>query len=77
MPVRFPKLLEDLNYYHKDDFWLSNFEMETAAYYALGRMMGHEVQSVSAVLANRIKNRVAKNPAKVVDGLIKKVLDRL
>ena len=27
VPVRFPKLLEDLNYYHKDDFWLSNFEM--------------------------------------------------
>lgn len=77
VPIRFPKLLEDLNYYHKDDFWLSNFEMETAAYYALGRMMGHEVQSVSAVLANRIKNRVAKNPIKVVDALIKKVLDRL
>ena len=77
IPVRFPRLLEDLNYYHKDDFWLSNFEMETAAYYAFGRMMGHEVQSVSAVLVNRIKNRIAKNPAKVVDGLIKKVLDRL
>jgi uridine phosphorylase len=77
IPIRFPKLLEDLNYYHKDDFWLSNFEMETAAYFAFGRMMGHEVQSVSAVLANRIKNRVVKDPGKVVDGLIRKVLDRL
>jgi uridine phosphorylase len=77
VPVRFPRLLEDLNYYHKDGFWLSNFEMETAAYYAFGRMMGHEVQSVSAVLANRIKNRVAKDPGKVVDGLIRKVLERI
>ena len=77
VPVRFPKLLEDLNYYHKDGFWLSNFEMETASYFAFGRMMGHEVQSVSAVLVNRIRNRVAKDPGKVVDGLIRKVLDRI
>jgi uridine phosphorylase len=77
IPVRFPKLLEDLNYYHKDDFWLTNFEMETSAYYAFGRMMGHEVQSVNAIVANRIKNRVARDPNKVVDSLIRKVLDRL
>jgi uridine phosphorylase len=76
-PVRFPKLLEDLNYYHKDDFWLSNFEMETSAYFAFGRMMGHDVQSVSAVVANRIKNRVSKDPHKVVDAMIRKVLDRI
>jgi uridine phosphorylase len=76
-PVRFPKLLEDLNYYHKDDFWLSNFEMETSAYFAFGRMMGHEVQSVSAVIANRIKNKVTKDPHKVVDAMIRKVLERI
>jgi len=77
IPSRYPKLLEDLNYYHKDDFWLTNFEMETSAYYAFGRMMGHEVQSVNAILVNRIKNRVARDPNKVVDSLIRKVLDRL
>lgn len=77
LPIRFPRLLEDLNYYHKDDFWLTNFEMETSAYYAFGRMLGHEVVSANAILANRIKNRVAKDPNKVIDSLIKKVLDRL
>jgi uridine phosphorylase len=77
LPIRYPKLLEDLNYYHKDDFWLTNFEMETSAYYAFGRMMGHEVQSVNAILANRVKNRVARDPGKVVDSLIRKVLDRI
>lgn len=77
IPVRYPRLLEDLNYYHKDDFWLTNFEMETAAYYAFGKMMGHEVQSVSAILANRIKNRVARDPGKIIDSLIRKVLDRI
>jgi uridine phosphorylase len=77
LPIRFPQLLEDLNYYHKNDFWLTNFEMETAGYYALGRMLGHEVVSVNAIIANRIKNKFSKNPTKVVESLIEKVLDRI
>ena len=77
LPIRFPKLLEDLNYYHKGEFWLTNFEMETAGYYALGRMLGHEVLSVNAIIANRIKNKFSKNPTKVVESLIEKILDRI
>ncbi len=77
LPIRFPRLLEDLNYYHKGDFWLTNFEMETSAYYAFGRLLGHEVLSANAIIANRIKNKFAKDPNKVVEGLIKKVLDRI
>lgn len=77
LPLQFPKLLDDANYYHKDDFWLTNFEMETSAYYAFARMLGHEAISVNAVIANRIKNKFSKNPTKVVDALIKKVLDRV
>jgi uridine phosphorylase len=77
IPIRFPKLLEDLNYYHKGDFWLTNFEMETAGYYAMGRLLGHEVLSVNAIIANRIKNKFSKNPNKVIESLIQKVLDRI
>jgi len=77
LPLRFPKLLEDLNYYHYDDFWLTNFEMETSAYYAFARMLGHEALSINAVIANRMKNKFSKNPTKVIDSLIKKVLDRI
>jgi len=72
-----PKLLEKLNYYHKNGFWLTNFEMETAGYYALGKMLGHEVMSANAIIANRIKNKFSKNSTKVIDSLIKKVLERL
>jgi uridine phosphorylase len=79
IPIRFPKLLEDLNYYHNksSDFWLTNFEMETAGYYGMGRMLGHEVLSVNAIIANRMKNKFSKDPNKVVEALIKKVLDRI
>lgn len=76
-PIRYPKLIEDLNYYHKGDFWLTNFEMETAGYYAMGRLLGHEVISVNAILANRIKNKFSRNPNKIIESLIEKVLERL
>jgi uridine phosphorylase len=77
IPIRFPHLIEDLNYYHKGDFWLTNFEMETSGYYAMARLLGHEVLSANAIVANRIKNKFVKNPNKVVEGLIQKVLERI
>lgn len=77
IPIRYPNLLEDLNYYNKGNFWLTNFEMETSAYYAFGRLLGHEVLSANAIIANRIKTKFSKDPQKIVDGLIKKVLDRI
>ena len=72
-----PKLLEDLNCFHYNDFWLTNFEMETAAYYALATMLGHEMLSVNAIIANRIKEEFTTNSQQIVDDLIVKVLDRL
>jgi uridine phosphorylase len=77
LPIRFPSLLEDLNYFHKGDFWLTNFEMETSAYYAFGKLLGHEVLSANAIIANRMKTKFSKDPHKVVDSLIRKVLDRI
>jgi uridine phosphorylase len=77
IPARYPKLLEELTYFHtkNSEFWLTNLEMETAAYYALGRMLGHEVISLNAIIANRVKNKFSKKHTKTVDDLIKKVLD--
>ena len=77
IPIRFPRLMEELNYYHKGDFWLTNFEMETAAYYAMARLLGHEALSVNAIIANRVKNKFSKNPNKIVESLIEKVLERI
>jgi uridine phosphorylase len=76
---KLPKLLDELNYYHNksNDFWLTNFEMETAGYYAMARLLGHEVLSVNAIIANRIKGKFSKDPDKVIDSLIKKVLERI
>lgn len=75
--IRFPTLMEDLNYFHKKDFWLTNFEMETAGYYGLARILGHEILSVNAIIANRVKNKFSKNPNKITEALIQKVLERI
>ena len=77
LPLRHPQLVRDLSQFHQGDFWLTNFEMETAAYYALAKLMGHEMLSLNAVIANRSKEEFSKNYTKVVDELIKTTLDRL
>ena len=79
VPIKFPKLLEDLNYYHykPTNFWLTNFEMETAGYYALGRLLGHEILSVNAIIANRIRNEFSPQPLKAVESLVHHVIERL
>lgn len=77
LDLRLPRLLEDLNCFHHEGFWLTNFEMETAAYYALATMLGHEMLSVNAIIANRIKKKFSTNSQKVIDSLILKVLNRL
>ena len=62
-------MLEDLSKYRikSNDFRLTNFEMETAGYYAMARLLGHEVLSVNAIIANRVKSKFSKDPNKVID----------
>ncbi|MEO9965219.1 MAG: nucleoside phosphorylase [Reichenbachiella sp.] len=72
-----PDLMDNLNQYRKGDFRLTNFEMETAGYYAMGRLLGHEVLSLNAILANRITNEFSSEPGNVVDELIHKTLERI
>jgi len=72
-----PDFLNELIYFNDGDFWLTNFEMETAAYYGLGALMGHEMLSLNVIIANRIKKKFSKNYNISVDKLIKIVLDRI
>ena len=50
---RFEQLIERLAALRVEGRYLTNFEMETAGYYALGELLGHEVLSLNAILANR------------------------
>jgi uridine phosphorylase len=50
---RFEQLIERLAALRVEGRYLTNFEMETAGYYALGELLGHEVLSLNAILVNR------------------------
>lgn len=78
-PIRYPDLLENLKKYTNKEktFRATNFEMETAGYYALGRLLGHEVLSTNAIIANRSKKKFSSNPDAVVDRLIRNVLEKV
>ncbi|WP_035560263.1 nucleoside phosphorylase [Hymenobacter sp. IS2118] len=56
------------------EFRLDNFEMETAGYYSLGRLLGHEMLSLNAIVANRATGEFAENAAAVVDAMIERTL---
>ncbi|MCR5886359.1 nucleoside phosphorylase [Hymenobacter sp. J193] len=81
LDLRMPDLIQQFQRfrYHsaEGEFRLTNFEMETAGYYALGRMLGHEVVSLNAIVANRATGEFATNAEQVVNDLIQKTLDRL
>ncbi|KAA9339662.1 phosphorylase [Hymenobacter busanensis] len=81
LALRYPDLLERLRSVQYSNaegtFRLTNFEMETAGYYALGRMLGHEVVSLNAIVANRATGEFAERPDQVVNDLIAKTLERL
>lgn len=75
--IRFKKIIEKMQYFHEEDVWITNLEMESAGYYAFGKVLGHQMLSLNAIIANRVTNEFAKDSNKVIDGLIKKVLDRI
>ncbi|WP_439482114.1 nucleoside phosphorylase [Cyclobacterium plantarum] len=55
----------------------SNFEMETAGYYAMGRLLGHETISLNAIIANRITKNVSSSPEELMERLIAVVLEKI
>jgi uridine phosphorylase len=79
--VRLHPKVQDLltayrNFRH-EDFRISNFEMETSGYYAMGELLGHRVLSVSAIVASRVNDVFSSNPGAVVEKAIRMVLDTI
>lgn len=77
LPIRNPNLLDQLSAFRMGPFLLSNFEMETSAYFAFAGMMGHHAASVNAIIANRATRDFSKDPKVVIDALIRRVVERI
>lgn len=72
---RFNQMIERLCELQVDGKRLTNFEMETAGYYALGKLLGHETLSLNAIVANRPLKKFDFDPERTVDTLIRKALE--
>ena len=56
---------------------MTNLEMETAAIYGLGKLLGHHCLSLNAIIANRASGTFSEDPYKAVDELIAYALGKL
>ena len=70
-----PALIDRLTEFRFGQHRITNFEMETSAIYGLGKMMGHQCLSISAIVANRVKKEFSKDGGAAVENLIKKSLE--
>lgn len=70
-----PALIDRLTEFRFGQHRITNFEMETSAIYGLGKMMGHQCLSISAIVANRVKKEFSKDGGAAVENLIRKSLD--
>jgi uridine phosphorylase len=72
--IRNPDLINRLTHFTYGQHRITNFEMETAAIYGLGRLLGHHCLSISAIVANRVQKTFSKKGNALMEGLIEHCL---
>lgn len=69
-----PELIDRLTGFTYGPHRITNFEMETAGIYGLGRMLGHYCLSLSAIIANRVQKQFSRDGNAAVERLIQETL---
>jgi uridine phosphorylase len=69
-----PELIDRLTGFVYGPHRITNFEMETAGIYGLGKILGHSCLSLSAIVANRVEKQFSKDGNAAVEGLIRETL---
>jgi len=70
-----PELIDNLTRFEFGQHRITNFEMETAGIYGLGKALQHNCLSLSAMIANRIHKNFSVDALGLVEKLIKKTLE--
>jgi uridine phosphorylase len=70
-----PGLVDRLTDFTFGQHRITNFEMETAGIYGLGKLLGHHCLSLSAIVANRVKKEFSRDGNAAVEELIRKTLE--
>jgi uridine phosphorylase len=75
--LAFPDFNRKLMDFEYLNFKILNFEMETSALYALGRLLGHKTLTICVAIANREKKVYAKNYKDAMNELIEILLSKI
>lgn len=73
----YPDLIDNFSKFRYKDYYTTNLEMETSALYGLGTLLGHQICTVCAVVANRINRTFSPDGHKAVEELIKFALQKI
>ncbi|MEN8223888.1 MAG: nucleoside phosphorylase [Bacteroidota bacterium] len=73
----YANLNERISAFRYKEHRIINFEMETSALYAMGKMLGHHTLTVCTILANRMSETYSKDPKQTITKLIHLILERL
>lgn len=76
-PARSSTFLDDLSQLNHEGLQVTNLEMETAGMFGMSAILGHEVISLNAILANRVRQTFSAQPKQLVEKLIKDFLQIL
>jgi len=72
-----PAMINRLQRFRYNGERIINFEMETSALYALGRLLGHNVLTVCALIANRATQSYCVDHKPVIKRLVELVLETI
>ena len=77
IPLADPQLNEKIVKFEYNRYKITNFEMESSALAGLAQHMGHKAVTCCMVITNRIQKEANSGYKNTIDGLIKKVLERI
>lgn len=75
--LAFPELFNHARAFEHEGVRVANFEMETAAIYAMANVFGHRACSMSTVIIDRINKKFTPNLEHSVENLLEKGIERL
>jgi len=70
-----PDLIDRLTGFSSGHHRITNFEMETAGIYGLGKLLEHHCLSLNAIVANRVAKEFSKDGGAAVERLIRTTLE--
>ena len=77
LPLAFPNLVEKMSGFQSGSHRITNMEMETAAIYGLGKLLGHHCISVSNIINNRQAKTFSANLKGAVNNMIETALNKV